>query len=651
MECPVCYSDNVNSKDMVKCTICNFGCCKNCIKRYILEGIGKGSCMNCNKIYTTSFLVEVGGKTWVSRDTSKSYKSHLKKMYMEKEKSKIPDSITKMKEEAIKLKLSKSIVETQKKLTKLEIYDEFIVKYNSVIAKYINLMKKYNPSHTGRYFWRTFEKVAINKLYWGDYDDLLIEQVEELYNSKQKTVKLEEYKTQIEKMKKDESYINYYNLSIKYLDLLLGDPDNTKKKEVKTVTYIQGCPFENCRGLIVSGKYKCSVCSGKICKNCRIGFSDKQDKEHKCKKEDLETVRLLKSDSKPCPKCATIIYKISGCFQIFCTSCHVAFDWNTGKIDNGVIHNPHYFEFIRNRGMTIHDNIECGEIPNDNLLLYRMVTPKLKDKNIKNPQLYAFATHVIIDYHTIHMVYNLIYREFDRHINIFNDYIGENGDGEKRLYNTRVEYITNKITEKIWQKKIYEVYNKIEKNTFYVEIFNSFKMILIECFKKLYEDLGEPITEFYNETLYDDYVNEKNKIISIFMNYIEDARNYFNESIINEHHINSSTNKFLIFGPKWDIMLYSDLKKGYTRPSRYGSGDIDEPSFKVYSPRITLPRRLPPRRRFFQEEEVITDNEIGNITPIRSPLIPIIDRVGDYNFSDDYSIDSSGDDDIIIIEE
>lgn len=40
---------------------------------------------------------------------------------------------------------------------------------------------------------------------------------------------------------------------------------------------------------------------------------------------------------------------VHNCNQMFCTKCHTAFDWRTGRPIQGAIHNPHYFEYMRSR--------------------------------------------------------------------------------------------------------------------------------------------------------------------------------------------------------------------------------------------------------------------------------------------------------------
>lgn len=58
---------------------------------------------------------------------------------------------------------------------------------------------------------------------------------------------------------------------------------------------------------------------------------------------------------------------LRNCDQMWCIDCHTAFSWTTGQIVNGVIHNPHYYEFLRKQGNgTAPRNagdVPCGGVP------------------------------------------------------------------------------------------------------------------------------------------------------------------------------------------------------------------------------------------------------------------------------------------------
>ena len=56
-----------------------------------------------------------------------------------------------------------------------------------------------------------------------------------------------------------------------------------------------------------------------------------------------------------------MIHKIDGCAQMWCTECHTAFDWRSGRIETGRVHNPHYFEFKKRSRE--HGDIPCGGRP------------------------------------------------------------------------------------------------------------------------------------------------------------------------------------------------------------------------------------------------------------------------------------------------
>lgn len=112
--------------------------------------------------------------------------------------------------------------------------------------------------------------------------------------------------------------------------------------------FVRKCPGENCKGFL-SSAWKCGLCEVNVCKDClEIKEKGKED-EHECDPDNVKTAALLAKDTKPCPACGEVIFKISGCPQMWCTTCHTAFDWNTLRIEKGHIHNPHYYEYQRAR--------------------------------------------------------------------------------------------------------------------------------------------------------------------------------------------------------------------------------------------------------------------------------------------------------------
>jgi hypothetical protein len=120
--------------------------------------------------------------------------------------------------------------------------------------------------------------------------------------------------------------------------------DRNKKERAE---FVRQCPAEGCRGFL-STQWKCGICELWTCPECHELKGPVRDCDHTCDPNNVETARMLAKDSKPCPSCQSLIFKISGCNQMFCTQCHTAFCWSTGKINKQNIHNPHYFEWLQN---------------------------------------------------------------------------------------------------------------------------------------------------------------------------------------------------------------------------------------------------------------------------------------------------------------
>lgn len=145
----------------------------------------------------------------------------------------------------------------------------------------------------------------------------------------------------------------------------------TKKKDKKV--FIHRCPAAECLGFL-SSAWKCGICNVWACSNCgeiKGHTSDTVSKEqldelHVCKPENIESMNMIKKETRPCPDCAVPIFKISGCDQMWCTQCHIAFSWNTGRKVTGIVHNPHFYAWARENNTNarrVVGEVACGGIP------------------------------------------------------------------------------------------------------------------------------------------------------------------------------------------------------------------------------------------------------------------------------------------------
>lgn len=126
-------------------------------------------------------------------------------------------------------------------------------------------------------------------------------------------------------------------------------------------TVVQGCPSTECKGFITAGRWTCGVCDLEVCPGCReVRSNSEEHGEHVCDLDQVATVKFLQTDTKPCPSCASRIFKISGCDQMWCVKCHAAFSWTTGlvvDVNTEQVHNPEFYRYLR--------ELNNGEIPRD----------------------------------------------------------------------------------------------------------------------------------------------------------------------------------------------------------------------------------------------------------------------------------------------
>ena len=225
-----------------------------------------------------------------------------------------------------------------------------------------------------------------------------------------------------------------------------GAGEGVGKEAKKERTFTRACPVNDCRGFL-STSLKCGTCNTYACKDCHLPKASKDDAIHKCDPDTVATVALLATDTKQCPACATPIFKIHGCDQMYCTQCHTPFSWTRGTIETGVIHNPHFYEAQKalNGGVAPRNpgDYRCGG------------PPPLWDINIKLRQA-RISEDVADKISSLHRLINHItHVEIPRYPNRL---------GEMDNTRMRVNYLMGKIDEKQWQSKLMAKMKKQEKN-------------------------------------------------------------------------------------------------------------------------------------------------------------------------------------------
>jgi hypothetical protein len=187
-----------------------------------------------------------------------------------------------------------------------------------------------------------------------------------------------------------------YILEIERLKLenivLLSQMNNSRPQKEPAREFLKRCSRNDCNGFL-STAWKCRVCELYTCKDCH----EPNEPGHICNPDTVKSVQQIKSDSKPCPKCVSPIFKIYGCDQMYCTSCHTAFSWRTGQIELGRVHNPHYYEYNRQRGQLNREigDIQCGGLPDIWSLRNQTTEIRVFHRNLLEFQQYRMPMYII----------------------------------------------------------------------------------------------------------------------------------------------------------------------------------------------------------------------------------------------------------------
>lgn len=453
MDCNICCeSINKSVRKPITCPYCEFLCCLRCFKRFLLESAGNSSCMMCKRELSLDFITRNTPKTFHNIE----YRAHRTQILYERERSLLPTTQHLAEEE-----LEKRRIQKENKFLYDE--DEYLRFRRTEIIQEIN-----NKYGTGSF--QTIMK-AKNRNKFTDTADFVNEM---MYIGRRRRE------------------IKNITQPIQQTPFLQSFAKREEEKDRKK--FIKACPNGECRGFL-SSVWKCGTCKTYVCKDCHEVKKNREDDTHICDPDFVATAKLLKSETKPCPKCAVPIYKIDGCDQMWCVECRTPFSWNTGQIVNDIVHNPHFYEWQRqqnngNAPRVLGDEQynRCGELPWIQDVEYLL---KLRKINLDYWQnCFQIVEHTRRD----------VLIQYPEQTDIIQD----NSD-------LRVKYLINDIDEKQWKKTLQMRQKRREKNHEINQILQMFVTTLTDIWNRFIVENIDIVLE--TEELRK-YVNDNLQVIS-----------------------------------------------------------------------------------------------------------------------------------------
>ena len=382
-ECNICASEK-NTSQKVTCPKCKFECCKTCVKRHLLSSSKLNpSCMNCNTPLSLDFVYDNTDEGFYNKE----YREHRAGIILSMEKSLLPTTQddanveAKQREEKAQRDIIKKWPRDAQK--KAEYYrDKNRVYFNEE-----------NPEKAKEYMDKFFDIsnriFAFNDVKINMYRGFHLERLKYIMDESKPFI-LEEFRRFFDRRApvNDRSFIDLQDL-LRGRERGQGDQEEKKTEMPKRVVFIGPCPEEDCKGYL-DENYVCGLCKKEACKTCRL-----PKHEGKCDPNIVATVKMMDRETKRCPKCNVPIYKTEGCDQMWCPSCHTAFSWVTGEIEKGRIHNPHYYQWMREQGggqmAREQGDVRCG-----GPVLYRYVLQTLRRLGLQQYEELLAEIHSLI---------------------------------------------------------------------------------------------------------------------------------------------------------------------------------------------------------------------------------------------------------------
>lgn len=440
--CSICIEPfNRAGRKIVTCEACHADICTKCIKRFLRETLQMPNCMNCRHIYTNQFMDDSFSRTY-----RKSVLRNIREtILVEREKQHLPEL------------MHRADAYNQRRQVQEELYT--LYDQTRELRNKVNLIN-----------------LAIFRLEHVE-DTEKAEKIVKMLTEKNEltdAIKQNEVLEKDMQEKRDEFHQIYMNGGI------------------QSIKNIIPCIVENCKGYL-NDDFICGLCDVAVCRDCR----ELLEEGHTCKQENIDTVKAIEEETRPCPTCQSRIFKLEGCLQMFCTSCHTAFDWETGIIERGRVHNPHYFDWLRKRNAIMPR--EMGDVPCGGLPDIYTIQHQLDKLDVPLAE-YIFADTV---YKMTETIQNKEIRKYP-----------VTAGREEELNFLSIQYLAGVVSDREWKNNLFQIERKKEINTERRLLLDMMLAVLIDYFRGISE------------------MTNKEQVHNMLIE-VEEVRKYFNECIDN----------------------------------------------------------------------------------------------------------------------
>lgn len=201
---------------------------------------------------------------------------------------------------------------------------------------------------------------------------------------------------------------------------------------------------------------------------------------------------------------------VRNCDQMWCVmeGCGAAFSWNTGNIVTGMIHNPHYLEWLKRKQGGILEreagDIPCGGMPNT----WQMVGA-FRDIDVPD----ELTTVVLESFRNLQELIDLRMRDYPSRL--------------PQLANKEddVDYLLNEISEDVWQQRLERTESKFLKKKEIGQILQTLATAGSDMMNRMYERATQAVVTTEKEKEFVDW------LLDTGIPELEQLRAFGNESL------------------------------------------------------------------------------------------------------------------------